>query len=308
MLSFILLLFVAAGSAGFAGYAYILDQRRRAMLDRALGAASVTVDRVPRARLLAARRSAMYGKLRTRLEALVPTGWVNDAETRERMIRAGHDHEGALFVYAVVRLSLLAGLPLLTLIVSAGDPLGEVMLYLFIALALAWLGPRGMLDSMVRKRQERIRRGIPDALDLMIVCVEAGSSLESAIMRVARDLAGIYPDLAGELATVLRKTKAGATRGEALRGLWTRTGVAELRTLAANIAQSERWGTSIGRVLRVTGETLRRKRRHSVEKRAAMATLKMTLPLVLMILPPLFLVILGPGLLSLIGTFTKQVK
>jgi tight adherence protein C len=308
MLPFFLLLFVALGSAAFAGYAYIADQRRRTMLGRALGTDAVSAPQRPRAKLLAARRSELVERIRDQVGGLVPTAWVNDDSTRERLVRAGHDEESALFVYGVVRVGLLVGFPLLTLLFTAHSPALQKLMYIFVALVMSWLIPRGIVDSMVRKRQERIRRALPDALDLLIVCVEAGSSLESAILRVSRDLYGIHPDLTAELAMVLRKTKAGAPRAEALRGLWTRTGVPELRTLAGNIAQSERWGTSVGRVLRVTGETLRRKRRHSVEKRAAMATLKMTIPLVVMILPPLFLVILGPGVLQLIGTFTSNVR
>jgi tight adherence protein C len=217
------------------------------------------------------------------------------------MVRAGYDGESPIFLFAVIRVALLIGLPLFTVVIGAGDTPLEKLFFLFGALVLSWIVPRGSLDSLVRQRQERIKRALPDALDLLIVCVEAGSSLESAILRVSRDLAGIHPDLAFELGNVVRRTRAGVPRAEALRGLWDRTGVPELRTLAANIAQSERWGTSVGRVLRVTGETLRRKRRHTVERRAAQATLKMTIPLVTMILPPLFIVVLGPGVLQLIG-------
>ena len=305
MIPFLLLLFVALGAAGFAAYAYTMDARRRAMLDRAMGTDTGPEPVVRRTTLLGARRSDVLEKLRQKLEGLVPTGWVNDEKTKERLIQAGHDHDGAQVMYAAARVGLMVGFPLLAMLMTIGDPAADTLIFLFVALILSWLVPRGILDSMVRTRQERIRRALPDALDLLIVCVEAGSSLESAIMRVARDLYGIHPDLAAELAMVLRKTKAGAPRADALRGLWTRTGVPELRTLGANISQSERWGTSVGRVLRVTGDTLRRKRRNTVEKRAAKATLKMTIPLVTMILPPLFMVILGPGVLQLIGSATK---
>jgi tight adherence protein C len=302
MIPFLLLLFVALGSAAFAAYAYVADERRRTMLDRALGKDVASAPIVPRATLLGARRSDVFERLRKRLDGLVPTAWVNDDKTKERLVQAGHDHDGAQVMYAAARVGLMVGFPLLAMLMSIGDPAADTLIFLGVALILSWLVPRGILDSMVRTRQERIRRALPDALDLLIVCVEAGSSLESAILRVTRDLHGIHPDLSSELAMVLRKTKAGVPRGDALRGLWTRTGVPELRTLAANISQSERWGTSVGRVLRVTGDTLRRKRRNTVEKRAAKATLKMTIPLITMILPPLFLVILGPGVLQLIGS------
>jgi tight adherence protein C len=302
MISFLLFVFIAVSSAMLAGYALVAEHRRRLMLGRALGQDSA-LPPMPRAKLLAARRSAAADALRRRLGKLVPNAWVNDPATRQRLVRAGYDGEAPLFLFAVLRVGLLVLLPVATLTLGIGDTPLEKLFFLFGALVLSWIIPRGSLDSLVRRRQERIKRAIPDALDLLIVCVEAGSSLESAILRVSRDLAAIHPDLAFELGNVVRRTKAGVPRGEALRGLWDRTGVPELRTLAANIAQSERWGTSVGRVLRVTGETLRRKRRHSVERRAAMATVKMTVPLVTMILPPLFLVVLGPGVLQLIGVF-----
>ena len=301
MIPFLLLVFVAVTSGSLALYAGVAEYRRRLLVQRALGQDVVVLAPAPRAKLLAAKRSQAFDELRKRIGKLVPDAWVNDPATRERLVRAGYDGDAPLFIFAVIRVGLLVGLPFLTLLSGAGDTPLEKLFFLFGALVLSWIVPRGTLDSFVRQRQEKIKRAIPDALDLLIVCVEAGSSLESAILRVSRDLAAIHPDLAFELGNVVRRTKAGVPRGEALRGLWDRTGVPELRTLAANIAQSERWGTSVGRVLRVTGETLRRKRRHSVERRAAQATLKMTIPLVTMILPPLFLVVLGPGVLQLIG-------
>jgi len=303
MLPFLLFVFVGVTSASLALYAGVAEYRRRVMMQRALGQDVVAIAPIPRARLLAARRTAAVDALRKRLGKIVPNAWVNDAATRQRLVRAGYDGDSPLFLFAVIRVGLLVGLPLFTVATGVGDTPLEKLFFLFGALVMSWIIPRGSLDSLVRQRQERIKRAMPDALDLLIVCVEAGSSLESAILRVSRDLAAIHPDLAFELGNVVRRTRAGVPRADALRGLWERTGVAELRTLAANIAQSERWGTSVGRVLRVTGETLRRKRRHSVERRAAQATLKMTIPLVTMILPPLFIVVLGPGVLQLIGAF-----
>ena len=150
-----------------------------------------------------------------------------------------------------------------------------------------------------------MRRSVPDALDLMVVCVEAGISLDAAILRVAREVRLAHPDLAHELAVVNRKTNAGIPRENALRGLWQRTGVEEIRTLVSSMIQSEKWGTSIATVLRVAAETLRRKRRQTAEKKAKQAPLKMTMPLVLFILPALFIVIMGPALVQVIQEFGK---
>ena len=120
---------------------------------------------------------------------------------------------------------------------------------------------------------------------------------------MARDLTYAHPELAEELLVVSRKTNAGMTREEALRGLWHRTGVDEVRTLVASLVQSERWGSSSSRVLRVSAETLRRKRKHAAERKAATAPLKMIVPMGLFIFPALFVVILGPAVIQIVTGF-----
>ena len=150
-----------------------------------------------------------------------------------------------------------------------------------------------------------MRRSVPDALDLLVVCVEAGVSLDAAILRVAREITLAHPELARELSVVNRLTNAGMPREAALRGLWQRTGVEDLRALVASLIQSEKWGTSVATVLRVSAETLRRKRRQYAEKKAKMAPLKMTFPLLFFILPALFVVILGPAIVQIINEFGK---
>ncbi len=160
------------------------------------------------------------------------------------------------------------------------------------------------LTRTVRKRRERIRRSLPDALDLLVVCVEAGISLDAALLRVAKDMVYVHPELSRELLIVNRKTNAGVTREAALRGLWDRTGVEEVRSLVSSLIQSEKWGTSSSRVLRVSAETLRRKRRFAAEKKAATAPLKMLIPMALLIFPALFVVILGPAVMQIVGAFS----
>jgi tight adherence protein C len=126
--------------------------------------------------------------------------------------------------------------------------------------------------------------------------------LDSALLRVARDMAFLHPDLSAEFMVVNRTINAGLSREEALHGLWQRTGVEGLRGLASSMVQSERLGTSIARILRVYSEALRRKRRQLAEKRAAEASIKMIIPLALFMLPALFALILGPAAMSLART------
>jgi len=179
------------------------------------------------------------------------------------------------------------------------------MVWMAMSVFCAYIIPTGFLDRMVRIRQERIRHSVPDALDLMVVCVEAGISLDAAILRVAREIRLAHTDLAHELSVVNRKTNAGIPRDVALRGLWQRTGVEEIRALVSSMIQSEKWGTSVATVLRVSAETLRRKRRQTAEKKAKQAPLKMTFPLVLFILLALFIVIMGPALVQVMVEFGK---
>src|SRR5207249_8829546 len=130
-----------------------------------------------------------------------------------------------------------------------------------IGILLGLITPPIVLGRLRGSRQERIRRSIPDTLDLLLVCVEAGVSLDAAILRVGREMALLHQELSAELLLMNRRMNAGMRREDALHGLFERTGVDELRSLGSNMIQSERWGTSITRVLRVYSETLRRKRR-----------------------------------------------
>lgn len=250
--------------------------------------------------ILVGRESRIPARLRARLVKYVPTQWVHDPATGERLLRAGFESDEAPLVYAGIRVALLVALPAIAVLIELGRPVPEMLIGGVVALAAAWFVPIGLVDGMVRRRQERIRRAIPDGLDLLVVCVDAGSSVESAIQRVGRDMLAVYPELAGELAVVVRKTKAGIPRADALRGLYSRTGVDELRLIGAGIVQSERWGTSIAKGLRVSAETLRRKRKQTAERHASTAPIRMAIPLVTMILPALFVTLLGPSLLILV--------
>jgi len=221
-------------------------------------------------------------RLRALLVRYAPTNWVKDATTHERLVRAGFDGDEAPLVYTGARVVLLTGLPAVSLLLGFGRPILETLIGVTLALVAAWFLPLTLLHVTVARRQERIRRAIPDAVDLLRVCVEAGSSIESAIQRVGRDMVAVHPELAGELAMVVRRTSAGMSRADALRGLYTRTHVDELRTIAARIVQSERWGASVATALRESAETLRAKRRRAAERRASAAPIKMTVAVLLL--------------------------
>jgi tight adherence protein C len=163
--------------------------------------------------------------------------------------------------------------------------------------------PPAFVNNRAEARRDRLRKSIPDCLDLLVVCVEAGTSLDAAMLRVARELGTVHRELSSELLHVNRRVNAGIPREQALHGLWLRTGVEDLRSLAANMVQSEKWGTSISTVLRVYAEALRRKRKQTAEKKAATAPLKMMIPLAVFIFPTLFIVLLGPAIIQISEMF-----
>jgi tight adherence protein C len=237
----------------------------------------------------------LAGRLASWLRERTPKSWSEAGDASEVLVQAGFDGPEAPLFFTSIRLAALVLLPLGAVVFGAHDNFMYFVLGIVVAGAAGLVGPRAVLDRLAQRRQDRVRRSIPDSLDLLVVCVEAGTGLDSALLRVARDMAGLHPELSGELLMVNRRMNAGLSRAEALQGLAKRTGVEELRGLAASMIQSERLGSSIARVLRVYSETLRRQRKQAAEKRAAQATVKMIFPLALFMLPSLFAILLGPA-------------
>ena len=174
-------------------------------------------------------------------------------------------------------------------------------------LAIAGLGgyllPDFWLTSRVRKRQHVIQLALPDALDLLVVCVEAGLALDQALLRVSQELRIAHPELCDELEIVNSEMRVGKARLDALRDLATRTGVDDLRSLVAMLIQTDRFGTSVAQSLRVHADQLRILRRQRAEERAAKAPVKMVPALVFFIFPAMFVVVLGPAVISIARYF-----
>jgi len=172
----------------------------------------------------------------------------------------------------------------------------------FIGIAFAFFLPNMWLGSKIQQRQQIISDALPDSMDLLVTCVEAGLSLDAAMARVAAELELVAPVLAVEMKQTLLEIQAGVRRSDAFHRLSTRTGVEDLRTLSAMIIQTEMFGTSVSRALRVHAEGMRTKRMQRAEEKAAMVSVKMTIPLIMCILPSLFAVVLGPA----IATISKK--
>jgi tight adherence protein C len=225
------------------------------------------------------------------------------SRTRRWLIQAGYREPRHLTVYVGSRLATaLFAIVLVIAISGVGSPL------LMIGVgAFGFFLPRFMLKRLIKGRQHRIKLGLPDALDLTVICVEAGLALDQALMRVGQDLHHAHPELSDEFHLVNLEMRAGKPRAEALRNLVERTGVDDIRSLVGTLIQTDRFGTSVAQALRVHSDSLRTERRQRAEEQAAKTTIKMVIPLVLFVLPSIIFVTLGPAIIELIRTLSPVV-
>jgi tight adherence protein C len=179
----------------------------------------------------------------------------------------------------------------------------SAMIFALIFGAMGYYVPTLWLGRAINRRRGEIQNGLPDAIDLMIVCIEAGSGIDQALNRVAEELAIAYPALARELELVSAETRAGKPRLEAFRNFADRTKVDDVRSLVAMLIQTDRFGTSIGQALRTHAETSRTKRRQRAEEKAAKLAVKLLFPLVFCLFPAFYVIVLGPSMLSLFRHF-----
>ncbi|QJR37759.1 type II secretion system F family protein [Gemmatimonas groenlandica] len=252
-------------------------------------------------RLLLNEDAKASSRLAAWLRERMPEGLISDDASSTKLVHAGFDGSAAPVIFSAIRIAAALLLPVLAFVAAPRDEPMWLTVSIVMGVVAGIAGPQAVVDRLAQNRQDRIRRAVPDALDLLVVCVEAGVSLDAAIIRVARDLANVRPELALEFAQVVRRVNAGMPRDRALQTLAQRTGVDELRTLVSSMVQTERLGTSIARVLRVNSDSLRVRRRQKAEKKAAEAALKMIFPLALFLLPALLAVIVGPAALTVVS-------
>jgi tight adherence protein C len=181
-----------------------------------------------------------------------------------------------------------------------GRALNDAVIYIIVAFVVGFFLPRFFLNRIIQKRQRLIRWGLADALDLMVVSVEAGLGLNAAMVKVASELKDVHTPVAVEFELANLEIRVGRDRDEALRNLAERTGVDDLRSLVAMLIQTDKFGTSIAKGLRVFSDSLRTKRRQRAEQAAQKAAVKLLFPLACFLFPTLFIAILGPAFLNLI--------
>ena len=224
---------------------------------------------------------------------------------RQRLIQAGYRRDEALPIFFGIR----AGFALaLFALFSTPLVMRPNLSFALTGLALGYLLPGMALARLAKRRQHRIRLSLPDALDLLVVSVEAGLGLDQALSRVGAELAFAHPELSDELRLINLELRAGKARAEALRNLADRTGVDDLSSLVTMLVQTDKFGTSIAQALRVYSETLRTKRRQRAEEAAAKTGVKMVFPLVFCIFPAIWVVTIGPAAIKFVQVLLPIVE
>jgi tight adherence protein C len=218
---------------------------------------------------------------------------------QRRLTRAGYPGPRAAAIFAASEVITPIILALLTIWYFG---LGRGLIFAAFAAALGYAAPGFWLANRTAARQKQIRNGLPDALDLLIVCVEAGSAIDQAIVKASEELAQPYPALAEELRLITTETRAGKSRLEAFKNFASRTGVDDVRALVAMLVQTDRFGTSIAQALRTHANVSRTKRRQRAEERAAKLGVKLVFPLVFFLFPAMYVVVLGPAIIKIMQT------
>jgi len=232
-----------------------------------------------------------------RLGSLAPKSPSEMGKLQKRLVAAGFRNNDAMIVFFGIRVVAAVGLFALLVMPLITQPSLPMAL---VGCLLGYMAPSILLARMAKRRQHRMRLGLPDALDLLVVSVEAGLGLDQAIQRVSQELAFAHPDLCDELRLINLELRAGKPRTEALHNLGERTGVDDIISLVAMLVQTDKFGTSVAQSLRVHSETTRTKRRQRAEEAAAKTGVKMVFPLVICIFPAIWIVTIGPAAIKFI--------
>ncbi|KOE81883.1 type II secretion system F family protein [Vibrio aestuarianus] len=252
------------------------------------------------------RKSERFGNT---LESLVPIVAPKSGREREsirqKLMHAGfHDSSTLTFFYAVKVMTSAVGVGLAGGVFFFQPDLAHRDLLMIILVALGLFAPNFVLGRMVTKRQRRVRAGVPDALDLLVVCTESGLGFKAALRRVGDEMLISHPDFADELLTVCAKIKAGVEMSDAFQELIQRTGVTEIQGLVSMLAHASRIGGSLSKTLRDYTEDFRDKRNQEVEEIAAKIPTKMIFPLLMFIWPCFFIVAVGPAIIKLLDALS----
>ena len=241
------------------------------------------------------------GGVVTHFDNVLPKSQAEVSVVKQRLIRAGLRKETTVRIFNGSKVVT----PILLCAIALVSGLGDMSPFFVYAacLGIGYLAPSFWLDRQIKKRQSKIRRGLPDVLDLLVICIEAGLSLDQGTVRTSEELTHAQPELCDELHVVVLEQRAGRPRQDTWKHLAERTDVDCVRNLVSMLVQAEQFGTSVGKTLRTHSDTLRTQRIQQIEEQAAKTTIKLIFPLVFFIFPSLFLVVLGPAILIMMDSF-----
>lgn len=296
-------------SLGVMGLYWLVYRPQSAATERLrrLGEGSASVH-VPAVSLVEERPVAEFAeRMAAPFNRLLPASAAEVRKLQKQLMQAGFRGPDAPAIYRAIQLASMIGFPGAVAFGCAvlAYPLTSAVLWILLAFVTGFFLPRYVLGRMIRSRQLRVRWGLADALDLMVISIEAGLGLNAAMMRVSEELKEVHRDISEEFELANLEIRVGREREEALRNLAERTGVDDLRSLVAMLIQADRFGTSIARAVRAFSDSLRTKRRQRAEQAAQKAAVKLLFPLACFLFPTLFIAILGPAALTLIDVVKK---
>jgi len=270
--------------------------RPKEAIERVTGTGAVKQEEAP------IHPSLVFHEIVKKLGTMLPVSPKDAGVIQRRMIRAGIRNPNAMRYLFGAKVILGITLPLLMtagVANTSADPTNKIVAVLAAA-AAGFFGPNEYLSMRAKRRQKEIRRGLPNALDLLVVCVESGLGLDQAVVQVAKDLDQAHPDISEEFAMVNYELKAGKRRIDALRNLAERTNVDDLKKLVAVLIQADRFGTGVAQSLRGHAEFMRVQARQTAEEKAAKLGVKLVFPIFFCILPSLFVVTVGPMVIKIV--------
>jgi tight adherence protein C len=301
----LVLIFGAAFSLAFAGFMALRPSGVRRRLERLADGSRVPVEIDDDRGLLASSNKGFWAKFFAPFAASARKA--ENGPIRTRLIHAGYRRESALAIYMGSRVLIAVALPLLFLAFSSGLDIeqAQTVVLTCAAAGIGMIAPSFWLDRVRNSRQLDILLGLPDALDLMVVCVESGLAINASLARISGEFQRANPTLSTEFELVNLEARAGKSTTEALRSLADRTGVKEVSSLVAMLVQTERFGTSLADTLRIHADSMRAHRMLRAEEQAGKAPLKMLFPTVIIFIATM-IVTIGPGMLQMFAFFGEE--
>ena len=306
MTQMILLLVLVIISVMMIVYSFLPDRKKdeEKVLRRMAGRSSATPELLAREQRKSATQQVMEKVAPIAMKPIMPRSAEEMSTLREKLAQAGFRGDSVVRNFLASKTILGVALAFLTLVVawSGGYDIRQLFGMVATAAGVGFMLPNGWLMMARSQRSEKIRNGLPDSLDLLVICVESGLALDAGLQRVSEEMRHVHTELSEELQIATFENQMGVPRSEALEHMARRSGVQEMNTMVAVISQAERFGTSVAKALRTQADMLRIKRRLRAEERAQKTTVKLMLPLILFIFPSIFVVLVGPAAMQLAKT------